>query len=99
VDFSEAMDLFGNIFQIPGPNCKIMDCGFISKKPRGLFAKFPKKLIFGFNFQREIPWTESIVRWTVDRAGARWTADRGHGGASPARGARALELASDGGGG
>jgi hypothetical protein len=42
VDFSEARDLFGIIFQIPRPNCKIMDCGLISKKPRGLNAKSPK---------------------------------------------------------
>jgi hypothetical protein len=42
LDFSEARDLFGIIFQIPGPNYKIMDCGLISNKPRGLFAKFPK---------------------------------------------------------
>jgi hypothetical protein len=33
VDFFEARDLFVIIFQIPGPNCKIMDCGLISKKP------------------------------------------------------------------
>jgi hypothetical protein len=26
VDFSEVRDLFVNIFQILGPNCKIMDC-------------------------------------------------------------------------
>jgi hypothetical protein len=30
-------------------------------------------------------------------AGPQWTVDRGHGGTSPARGARALELAGDGG--
>jgi hypothetical protein len=39
VDFSEARDLFGIIFQIPGPNCKIMDCELISLKPRGLNEK------------------------------------------------------------
>jgi hypothetical protein len=39
VDFSEARDLFGIIFQILGPNCKIMDYGLISKKPRGLNEK------------------------------------------------------------
>jgi hypothetical protein len=37
------------------------------------------------------------VRWTADSAGPQWTVDRGHGGASPAHGARALELAGDGG--
>jgi hypothetical protein len=31
-DFSEAGDLFVNIFQILGPNYKIMDCGLISEK-------------------------------------------------------------------
>jgi hypothetical protein len=42
VDFSEARDLFVNIFQISRPNCKITDCGLISKKHRGLSAKSAK---------------------------------------------------------
>jgi hypothetical protein len=39
VDFSEAGNLFGIIFQIPGSDYKFMDCGLILKKPRGLNAK------------------------------------------------------------
>jgi hypothetical protein len=39
VDFSEARDVFVNIFRILGPNYKIMDCGLISEKPRGLNEK------------------------------------------------------------
>jgi hypothetical protein len=42
VDFSEARDLFVIIFQIPGPNYKIMDYRLISKKPRGLNEKCQK---------------------------------------------------------
>jgi hypothetical protein len=38
VDFSEDRDLFGIIFQILGPNCKIMDCGLIFTNGRGLIA-------------------------------------------------------------
>jgi hypothetical protein len=32
VDFSEARDLFVNIFQLLGPNCKITDCGLNLEK-------------------------------------------------------------------
>jgi hypothetical protein len=32
VDFSEAMDLSVNIFEILRPNCKITDCGLILEK-------------------------------------------------------------------
>jgi hypothetical protein len=39
VDFSKARDLFVNIFQILGPNCKFLDCGLILEKQRGLSAK------------------------------------------------------------
>jgi hypothetical protein len=42
VDFSEARDLFVNIFQILGPNCKITNCELISEKQRGLSAKSAK---------------------------------------------------------
>jgi hypothetical protein len=42
VDFSEARDLFGIIFQILGPNCKIMDCGLILENMRDLSAKCQK---------------------------------------------------------
>jgi hypothetical protein len=45
VDFSEARDLFGIIFQIPGSDCKFLDCGLITKKHRGFFAKFLEILI------------------------------------------------------
>jgi hypothetical protein len=53
VDFSEARDLFIIIFQIPGPNCKIMDCGLISKKPRGLNEKYQKLEFSGIIFLKE----------------------------------------------
>jgi hypothetical protein len=42
VDFSEARDLFVNIFQISGRTVKIPDCGLISEKPEGLSAKSAK---------------------------------------------------------
>jgi hypothetical protein len=42
VDFSEARDLFVNIFQISGRTAKIPDHGLISEKPEGLSAKLAK---------------------------------------------------------
>jgi hypothetical protein len=42
VDFSEATDLFVNIFRISGRTAKIPDRGIISEKPEGLSAKSAK---------------------------------------------------------
>jgi hypothetical protein len=53
VDVSEARDLFVIIFQIPRPNCKIMDCRFISKEPRGLNEKCQKLEFPGIIFLKE----------------------------------------------
>jgi hypothetical protein len=53
VDFSEARDLFVNIFQILGPNCKFLDCGLILEKPMGLSAKCPKLEFLGIIFLKE----------------------------------------------
>jgi hypothetical protein len=75
VDFSEARDLFGIIFQSRGPNYKIRDCGLISKKPRGLSAKCRKLEFPGIVFLKENPWTKSTSSWTAGSAGPRWTTD------------------------
>jgi hypothetical protein len=53
VDFYEARDLFGIIFQIPGSDCKFLDCGLILEKPRGLNAKYPKLDFPGIVFLKE----------------------------------------------
>jgi hypothetical protein len=53
VDFSEARDLFVNIFQILRPNCKCLDCGLILEKPRGLSAKCLKLEFPGIIFLKE----------------------------------------------
>jgi hypothetical protein len=42
VDFSEASDLFVNIFQISDLTAKIVDRGLILENPRGLSAKLAK---------------------------------------------------------
>jgi hypothetical protein len=51
--FFEARDLFVIVLQIPGPNCKIMDYGLISKKPRGLNEKWQKLEFLGIVFLQE----------------------------------------------
>jgi hypothetical protein len=53
VNFSEARDLFVNIFQILGPNCKFLDGGLILEKLRGLSAKCPKLEFPGIIFLKE----------------------------------------------
>jgi hypothetical protein len=53
VDFSKARDLFVNIFQILGPNCKFLDYGLILEKPRGLSAKCLKLKFPGIIFLKE----------------------------------------------
>jgi hypothetical protein len=53
VDFSEAMDLFVDIFQILRPNCKFLDCGLILEKLRGLSAKCLKLEFPGIIFLKE----------------------------------------------
>jgi hypothetical protein len=50
-----------------------MDCGLISKKPRGLNEKC-RKLEFSRNcFPKGNPWTESTSLWTTSGAGPWWT--------------------------
>jgi hypothetical protein len=92
VDFSEARDLFVIILQIPGSHCKFIDCGLISKKPRGLSVKCPKLDFLGIVFLKENPWTESTSPWTapaqspvdrrpLSRSGARRSSASGRSGA------------------
>jgi hypothetical protein len=66
--FSKARDLFVNIFQILGPNCKFLDSRLILEKPRGLSAKCLK-----LKFPKGNPCTESTSPWTASGADPRWT--------------------------
>jgi hypothetical protein len=87
VDFSETRDLFVIIFQIPGPNYKIMDCGLILEKPRGLNAKWRKLEFPGIIFQKEThggprsPSRRRLARERPDRRPRAWnlTAVEGNG--------------------
>jgi hypothetical protein len=85
VDFSEASDLFVNIFQILGPNCKFLDYGLILEKLRGLNAKCRKLEFPGIIFLKVAHGPSPRV---VNRAGrVRSTVDRRrHGSKAPERG-------------
>jgi hypothetical protein len=83
VDFSEARDLFGNIFQILDLTAKIMDRGLILENPRGLSAKSSKsgpRVDFA-KVQGPLCKISEIIRITnyfptvnpVHRVHARWT--------------------------
>jgi hypothetical protein len=89
VDFSETRDLFRIIFQIPGCDCKFMDCGLISKKPRGLSAKCLKLDFLGIVFLKENPWTEpaqsTVDQRPLSRSGAHRSSASGRSGARELR--------------
>jgi hypothetical protein len=53
VDFSEAKDLSGIIFQILGANYEIRYCGLIFENPRGFFAKLSGIIYFGIIFPKK----------------------------------------------
>jgi hypothetical protein len=74
VDFSEARDLFVNIFQILRPNYKFLDCGLTLEKQRGLNANCSELEFAGIFFLKE---TRGPSPRVVNRAGRTWsTVDR-----------------------
>jgi hypothetical protein len=72
INFSKAREHSRIIFQILGALCQTMDCGSISKKPRGLFAKFPKQPISGFILELKNSWTGSTGHGPAAHPGPRW---------------------------
>jgi hypothetical protein len=74
VDFSEARDLFVNIFRFWGLTEKIRDCGLISDKLRGLNEKWLEYLISELFSNRKC---HGLGPWLVDqRWGGRSTGPR-----------------------
>jgi hypothetical protein len=83
VGFSEARDLFVNIFRISDLTAKIVDRGLISENPRGLSAKSAKSVpqVDFTKVQGPLCKIFEIIRITnyfptvnpVHRVHARWT--------------------------
>ncbi len=74
MDFSEVRDLFINIFQIFGPNCKILGLRVDFGKAEGPKCKMVRNFGWGFIFQRISRGQGPRV---VNRAGRTWsTVDR-----------------------
>jgi hypothetical protein len=86
MDFSEARDLFVNIFQISGRTEKIRDCGLILDKLRGLNEKWLGYLISKLFSNRKC---RGLGPWLVDQrrggqsTGPPWTSPRGRRQGSP----------------
>jgi hypothetical protein len=97
VDFSEARDLFGIIFQIPGAFMKICGLRVDIQEVHGPFCKVAEikeflDLIYNGKFHGPSPQCGGPAA----SSGPRWTtggADTGCDGALPARGTRELGLA------
>jgi hypothetical protein len=70
VDFSEARDLFVNIFQILDQTEKFKDRGLIIKKPRGFSAKMPRITEFRL-FRFILQWEKRGPAWRRGREVAR----------------------------
>jgi hypothetical protein len=63
VDFSEARDLFVNVFSISDLTAKIVDGGLISENPRGLSAKSAKSVVAGLAIALAVPCVHHLMVW------------------------------------